>query len=75
MGNKRYDKEYYKEYNKKNLTRVSLNLSNTKDQDIIQAIQKESPDNIQAGVKSLIRKGIRYDEQDKAFKEVCKALD
>ena len=58
MSNKRYDKEYYKEYNKKNLTRVSLNLSNTKDQDIIKAIQQESPDNIQAGVKSLIRRAI-----------------
>lgn len=61
MGNKRYDKEYYKEYNKKNLTRVSLNLSNTKDQDIIKAIQQESPDNIQAGVKSLIRRAIKND--------------
>lgn len=56
--NKGYNKEYYKEYNKKNLTRVSLNLSNTKDQDIIQAIKKEDPDNIQAGVKSLIRRAI-----------------
>ena len=61
MGNKRYDKEYYKEYNKKNLTRVSLNLSNTKDRDIIKAIQQESPDNIQAGVKSLIRRAIKND--------------
>ena len=61
MGNKRYDKEYYKEYNKKNLTRVSLNLSNTKDKDIIKAIQQESPDNIQAGVKSLIRRAIKND--------------
>lgn len=61
MSNKRYDKEYYKEYNKKNLTRVSLNLSNTKDKDIIQAIQQESPDNIQAGVKSLIRRAINQE--------------
>lgn len=58
MKSKRYDKEYYKQYNKKNLTRVSLNLSNIKDQDIIKAIQQESPDNIQAGVKSLIRRAI-----------------
>ena len=72
---KGYDKEYYKRYNKENLTRVSLNLSNVKDQDILQAIQQESPDNIQAGVKSLIRKGIRYNDQEKTFKEVCKALD
>lgn len=63
---KGYDKEYYKRYNKKNLTRVSLNLSNTKDQDILQAIQRESPDNIQAGVKSLIRKAIEY-EQKQSF--------
>lgn len=62
MSNKRYDKEYYKQYNKKNLTRVSLNLSNTKDQDIIKAIQQESPDNIQAGVKSLIRRAIKDTE-------------
>ena len=67
MSNKRYDKEYYKEYNKKNLTRVSLNLSKTKDQDIIQAIQQESPDNIQAGVKSLIRKAIKYEQKQLFF--------
>ena len=67
---KRYNKEYYKEYNKKNLKRVSLSLSNTRDQDIIKAIERESPDNIQAGVKSLIRKGIKYNEQDKTFKQV-----
>lgn len=53
-----YDKEYYKEYSKKNLKRVSLSLSNKRDQDIIEAIAQESPDNIQAGVKSLIRKAI-----------------
>lgn len=55
---KGYDKDYFKDYSKKNLKRVSLNLSNTRDQDIIQAIKRESPDNIQAGVKSLIRKAI-----------------
>ena len=60
---KRYDKDYFKDYSKKNLTRVSLNLNNLNDQDIIKAIRQESPDNIQAGVKSLIRKGIKYDNQ------------
>ena len=60
---KRYDKDYFKDYSKKNLTRVSLNLNNLNDQDIIKAIKQESPDNIQAGVKSLIRKGIEYNEQ------------
>lgn len=56
------DYEYFKQYNKSNLTRISLNLSNTKDQDILQAIKRESPDNIQAGVKSLIRRAINNTE-------------
>lgn len=65
MSNKGYDKEYYKQYNKKYLKRISLNLNKSTDQDIIKAIEQESPDNIQAGVKSLIRKGIEYNEQPK----------
>lgn len=52
--------EYIKQYLKSNNVRISLNLSKAKDQDIIQAIEKESQGNKQAGVKSLIRKGIRY---------------
>ena len=67
---KRYDKDYFKDYSKKNLTRVSLNLNNINDQDIIKAIRQESPDNIQAGVKSLIRKGIEYNEQQVTFKQL-----
>ena len=59
---KGYDKDYFKDYSKKNLKRVSLNLSNTKDKDILQAIKTESPDNIQAGVKSLIRRAIKDTE-------------
>ena len=59
---KGYDKDYFKDYSKKNLKRVSLNLSNTRDKDIIQAIERESPDNIQAGVKSLIRRAINNTE-------------
>lgn len=58
MRSKQDNKEYYKEYSKKNLKRVSLSLSNKRDQDIIQAIERENPDNIQAGVKSLIRRAI-----------------
>ena len=65
---KRYDKDYFKDYSKKNLTRVSLNLNNLNDQDIIKAIKQESPDNMQAGVKSLIRKGIEHNEQQATFK-------
>lgn len=60
MSKRKYD--YYKNYNKSNLTRISLNLSNTKDKDILQAIKTESPDNIQAGVKSLIRRAIKDTE-------------
>ena len=54
--------DYYKEYNKKNCKRVSLNLSKEKDQDILKAIERESPDNIQAGVKSLISRAIQEDK-------------
>lgn len=60
MSTRGYD--YYKSYNESNLTRISLNLSKTKDKDILQAIKKESPDNIQAGVKSLIRRAINNTE-------------
>ena len=54
--------EYYKEYNKKNCKRVSLNLSKEKDQDIISAIETEGKGNIQAGVKNLIRRAINNNE-------------
>lgn len=50
--------EYIKAYNKENMVRLSLNLSKTKDRDIIQAIDQG---NKQASIKSLIRKGIKYD--------------
>ena len=56
------DNEYFKEYNKKNCKRVSLNLSKAKDQDIISAIETEGKGNIQAGVKSLIRRAIKDTE-------------
>jgi hypothetical protein len=59
MSKTKYNTDYYREYNKKNLKRISLSLSLTKDQDIIKAIETESPDNIQAGVKSLIRRAIK----------------
>lgn len=65
MSKTKYNTEYYREYNKKNLKRISLSLSLTNDQDIIKAIETESPDNIQAGVKSLIRKAIKYNENQK----------
>lgn len=49
--------EYIKAYNKENMVRLSLNLSKTKDRDIIQAIDQG---NKQASLKKLIRIGIRY---------------
>lgn len=70
MSKSQYNKDYQRAYNKAYLKRISLSLSLTKDQDIIKAIETESPDNIQAGVKSLIRKAIKYDEQEKTFKQV-----
>ena len=51
--------EYIKQYNKKYTKRVSLNLSKEKDKDIISAIETEGKGNIQAGVKSLIRRAIQ----------------
>lgn len=50
--------DYFREYNKEKMVRLSLNLSKDKDKDIIQAIELESKGNKQAGIKSLIRKGI-----------------
>lgn len=58
------DYTYYKAYNQSNLKRISLNLSKTKDKDILTAIERESPDNIQAGVKSLIRRAIENEKED-----------
>lgn len=51
--------DYFREYNKEKMVRISLNLSKDKDKDIIQAIELESKGNKQAGIKSLIRKGIK----------------
>lgn len=61
--------QYIQAYIKENTVRITLNLSKTKDQDVIQAIEKECKGNKQAGVKSLIRKGIKYEEQEKTFKD------
>lgn len=51
-------KEYFKEYSSKYLKRISLNLNKEKDKDILEAIEKEDPDNIQRAIKKLIRKAI-----------------
>lgn len=55
--------EYIKQYNKDKRVRISLNLSKETEQDIIQAIEIEGKGNKQAGVKRLIRKGIKYNRQ------------
>lgn len=60
MKNNRND--YIREYLKENNIRISLNLSKEKDRDIIQAIEQEFNGNKQAGVKRLIRKGIKYEQ-------------
>ena len=62
MSKSQYNRDYYRQYNKSKLKRISLSLSLVNDKDIIEAIETESPDNIQAGVKSLIRRAIKNTE-------------
>jgi hypothetical protein len=62
--------EYLKEYNKEKRIRISLNLSKEYDPDIIEAIEREGKGNKQAGVKSLIRKGIEYNK-DRQRPVIC----
>lgn len=51
--------EYFREYNKANMVRLSLNLSKVNDRDIIESIERELPGNKQASIKSLIREGMK----------------
>lgn len=55
MSKQTYE-SYYKDYNKRNNKRISLNLSKEKDADIIKALDGK---NIQASIKGLIRDGLR----------------
>ena len=50
---------YIQDYVSSHYKRISLNLSKTKDKDILEAIELEGKGNIQAGVKSLIRKALK----------------
>lgn len=59
---KDYRNEYLREYCKTKRVRISLNLSKDYENDIIEAIVKESNGNKQAGIKKLIRKGIKYNK-------------
>ena len=56
------DPGYMKKYLKENTRRISLNLHNENDRDILSAIQETDPNNIQGAIKDLIRKGIKYRE-------------
>lgn len=51
---------YFKKYNQLNRERISLNLGKEKDKDIIEAVEKVGEGNKQAGVKALIRDGMKY---------------
>lgn len=62
MQDNRYQ-DYLKDYNKEKRVRISLNLSKEYENDIIQAIEREAKGNKQRGIKSLIRKGIRYEQE------------
>ena len=60
MSGKRSNRnDYIQSYINNHYKRISLNLSKTKDRDILEAIESENSSNIQAGVKSLIRKAIK----------------
>ena len=54
--------EYIREYNKSHRERISLNLSKELESDIIDAIEIAGKGNKQAGIKRLIRKGIKYEQ-------------
>ena len=57
-------KESFKRYSKENLRRISLNLNLNKDKDILEAIEREDPDNIQRGIKTLIRRSLSVNTGD-----------
>ena len=61
---KEKQKEYFKRYSKENLRRISLNLNLNKDKDILEAIEREDPDNIQRGIKTLIRRSLSVNTGD-----------
>lgn len=48
---------YFRDYNKGNLVRFSLNLNRDTDKDIIEAIER-STGSKQGAIKSLIRRGL-----------------
>ena len=57
--------DYFKQYNRENRVRISLNFNKHSEKDIIEAIYREDPENIGGAIKSLIRKGMLYDNQQR----------
>lgn len=64
-------REYQKQYGIKYLERVSLSLSKINDTDIIEAIKKEGKRSKQASIKSLIRKGMKYNADREDTPVLC----
>ena len=64
-------REYQKQYCIKYLERVSLSLSKINDTDIIEAIKKEGKRSKQANIKSLIRKGMKYNAEREDTPVLC----
>ena len=54
--------EYQKKYWREKRVRYSLNLSKASESDIISAIDSECNGNKQKGIKSLIEKGMKYND-------------
>lgn len=57
--------DYFKQYNRENRVRISLNFNKHSEKDIIEAIDREDPENRGGAIKSLIRKGMLYDNQQR----------
>lgn len=56
-------KKYMVQYNKDNRVRISLNLHKENDKELIEAIRRADPKNIQGAVKTLLNKALAF--QDK----------
>ena len=57
-------KDYFKQYNRDNRVRLSLNLNKESDKDIIDAITRANKENTQGAIKSLIRAGLDKSSSD-----------
>lgn len=57
--------DYFKQYNRENRVRISLNFNKQTERYIIEAIERVDPENKAGAIKSLIRKGMLYDKQQR----------